>query len=174
MKRLDSGSTTHWAVDLCDENISANLNLSNGFSSGRFFNGGVSSTHFTTNYTSVHHNTSGGEYIAYLFASRDGVSKVGLYQGDTNDPVNVDCGFTNAARFVLAKRTNSSGNWFFWDSARGIESGNDPYLLFDSAITEVSDTDYIDPLNAGFTISASAPSSLNTTSGTYLFLAIAN
>ena len=174
VKRLDSTVTTHWGVDVCDENIGGQLNLSNGFTSGRYFNGGVSSTHFTTNYTGITHNTAGGEYIAYLFASRDGVSKVGLYQGDSGDPVNVDCGFTNAARFVLAKRTNSSGDWFFWDSARGIESGNDPYLLFNSNATEVSGTDYIDPLNAGFTISASAPSALNTTSGYYLFLAIAN
>ena len=174
VKRIDSTMTTQWCVDVCDENISGRLDSSSGFSSGRFFNGGVSSTHFTTNYTSNHHNTAGGEYIAYLFASRDGVSKVGLYQGDTGDPVDVDCGFTNAARFVLAKRTNGTGNWFFWDSARGIQSGNDPYRWLDDGSSEVTNTDYIDPLNAGFTITASAPSSLNTTSGYYLFLAIAN
>ena len=34
-------------------------------------------------------------------------------------------------------------------------------------------TDYIDPLSSGFTITSNAGSDLNTSGGTYLFLAIA-
>ena len=117
-------------------------------------------------------NASGGTFIAYLFATLDGISKVGTYSGTGND-INVDCGFTAGARFVLIKRTDSSGDWYIWDTARGIVSGNDPYLLLNSTAAEVTNTDYIDPLNAGFTVTSSAPSALNTSGGTYLFLAIA-
>ena len=74
---------------------------------------------------------------------------------------------------MLIKRTDSTGDWYVWDTARGIVSGNDPYLLFNSTAAEVTNTDYIDPLNAGFTVTSSAPAALNASGGTYLFLAIA-
>jgi hypothetical protein len=117
-------------------------------------------------------NTSGVDYISYLFATLDGISKVSSYTGTGSD-LNVDCSFTAGARFVLIKRTDGSGDWYFWDSARGIVSGNDPYLLLNSTAAEVTNTDYIDPLNAGFTVTSSAPTALNASGGTYLFLAIA-
>ena len=58
-------------------------------------------------------------------------------------------------------------------TTRGIVSGNDPYFLMNTTDVEVTSTDYIDPLNAGFTVTSSAPAALNTSGGTYLFLAIA-
>ena len=117
-------------------------------------------------------NLSGSTYIAYLFATVPGISKVGSYTG-TGSNVDVDCGFTSGARFVLAKRTDSTGDWYVWDSERGIVAGNDPYLLLNSTAAQVTSTDYIDPLSSGFTITSSAPAALNTSGGTYLFLAIA-
>jgi len=117
-------------------------------------------------------NFSGTNYIAYLFATLAGVSKVGSYTGTTSD-LNVDCGFSAGARFVLIKRTDSTGDWYVWDSVRGIVAGNDPYLLLNSSATEVTSTDYIDPYSAGFTVTSSAPAALNASGGTYIFLAIA-
>ena len=117
-------------------------------------------------------NVSGKPYIAYLFASCPGVSKVGSYTG-TGANLNVDCGFSAGARFVLIKRTDSTGDWYVWDSARGIVSGNDPYLLLNSTAAENTSTDYIDPLASGFTVTSSAPAALNASGGTYIFLAIA-
>ena len=117
-------------------------------------------------------NGSGDTYIAYLFATLPGISKIGIFSGTGND-INVDCGFTAGARFVLIKRTDSTGDWYVWDTTRGIVSGDDPYLLFNSDAAQVTNTDYIDPLNAGFTVTASAPAALNASGGTYLFLAIA-
>jgi hypothetical protein len=110
-------------------------------------------------------NGSSSTYIAYLFATLAGISKVGsaTHSGTTN----VDCGFTSGARFVLLKRTDASGDWYVWDSERGIVSGNDPYLLLNSTAAEVTNTDYIDPLSSGFTITSSF------TAGTYIFYAIA-
>ena len=122
-------------------------------------------------------NRSGYGYVAYLFASQPGVSKVGSYTG-TGGNFDVDCGFAAGARFVLIKRTDGSngasvGDWYIWDSARAIVSANEPYLLLNDTAAEVTNTDYIDPLNAGFTVTSNAPAALNASGGTYLFLAIA-
>lgn len=117
-------------------------------------------------------NQSTKKYIAYLFGDLDGISKAGTYSG-TGSNINVDCGFAAGARFVLIKRTDSSGDWYLFDSVRGIVSGNDPHSLINGTAVQVTNTDYIDPLNAGFTVTSSAPAALNTSGGTYLFLAIA-
>jgi len=117
-------------------------------------------------------STSGMPYVAYLFATCAGVSKVGSYTG-TGTTLQIDCGFTAGARFVLIKRTDSAGGWHVWDTARGIISGNDPYLLLNSTAAEDTSTDYIDPLSSGFEISSTAPAAINANGGTYIFLAIA-
>ena len=116
-------------------------------------------------------NESGATYVAYLFATAPGVSKVGSYTG-TGTTLSVDCGFTAGARFVLIKRTDSTGDWYVWDTARGIISGNDPYLLLNSTAAEVTGTDYIDPLSSGFEISSTAPAAINANGGSFIFLAI--
>ena len=116
-------------------------------------------------------NGSGDTFITYLFATLAGVSKVGSYTG-TGSNVDVDCGFSAGARFILIKRTDSTGDWYVWDSERGIVAGNDPYLLLNSTAAEVTSTDYIDPLASGFTVTASAPAALNASGGSYIFLAI--
>jgi hypothetical protein len=117
-------------------------------------------------------NASGSTYIAYLFATCAGVSKVGSYTG-TATTLQIDCGFTSGARFVLIKRSDADGDWYVWDTARGIVSGNDPYLLLNTIATEVTNTDYIDTYSAGFELSSTAPAALNASGGTYIFLAIA-
>ena len=117
-------------------------------------------------------NASGGTFVAYLFATCAGVSKVGSYTG-TGTTLQVNCGFTGGARFVLIKRTDSTGDWYVWDSARGIVAGNDPYLLLNSTAAEVTSTDYIDTYSAGFEISSTAPAAINASGGTFIFLAIA-
>ena len=129
----------------------------------------------STNFTVGVQNRVNGNtynYVAYLFATLDGISKVGSYTG-TGSNIGVDCGFTAGARFVLIKRTDSTGDWYVYDSTRGIVGGNDPYLLINSTAAEVTNTDYIDPLNSGFTVTSSAPAALNASGGTYIFLAIA-
>ena len=121
-------------------------------------------------------NGNNETYVGYFFASLNGISKVGSYSGGSSaSNIDIDCGFTSGARFVLIKRVDnytSSANWFIYDSARGIVSGNDPYLKLNGG-TEVTNTDYIDPLNAGFTVTSSGPSGINGDDGTFMFLAIA-
>jgi hypothetical protein len=111
-------------------------------------------------------------YVAYLFATCAGVSKVGSYTG-TATTKQIDCGFTGGARFVLIKRTDSTGDWYVWDTARGIVSGNDSYLLLNSTAAEVTNTDYIDTYSAGFEISSTAPAAINASGGSFIFFAVA-
>jgi hypothetical protein len=116
-------------------------------------------------------NTNTGEYTAFLFATLTGVSKVGTYTGNatTNQ---IDCGFSAGARFVMIKRVDSTGDWYIWDTARGIVAGNDQYFLSNSDAAEVTNTDYIDAYSAGFELSSTAPAAINANSGTFLYLAI--
>jgi len=134
-----------------------------------FINGAPTSSLINTGSNT---NQNGDTYIAYLFATLDGVSKVGSYTGTGSD-LNVDCGFSAGARFILIKRSDAINDWYVWDSARGIVAGNDPYILVNSTASEVTNTDYIDPLASGFTVTSSASSTVNVSSGTYIFLAIA-
>jgi hypothetical protein len=117
-------------------------------------------------------NGSGATYVAYLFATCAGVSKVGSYTG-TGTTQTINCGFTAGSRFVLIKRTDSTGGWHVWDSARGIVAGADPYSLLNDIAAEVTGTDYVDTANSGFEISSTAPAAINASGGTYIFLAIA-
>ena len=118
--------------------------------------------------------SNGGTYIAYLFATVAGISKVGSYTG-TGNTLNIDCGFTNGARFVLIKRSNGIGNWFILDTERGIVAGNDPLLELNSSGAQDSAYDNIDPYSAGFTLTAYGGTSpyLNISGATYIFYAIA-
>jgi hypothetical protein len=121
--------------------------------------------------TAANTNNSGENYVAYLFATTAGVSKVGSYTG-TGALQTINCGFTGGARFVLIKRTDVAGAWFVYDSARGISSGNDPYLLLNSSAAEVTGTNYVDTTSVGFQVTAAAPAGLNANGGTFVFLAI--
>ena len=111
-------------------------------------------------------------HVAYLFATVAGVSKVGSYTG-TGATLAVNCGFTTGAYFVLIKRTDSVGDWYVWDSARGIIAGNDPYIRLNSAAAEVTTTDWVDTASSGFELSNSVGNFANVVGGTYIFLAIA-
>ena len=63
-------------------------------------------------------------------------------------------------------------NWYVWDSARGIVSGNDPWMAFNESSAENTGTDWIDPLSSGFTVSGT-DGSVNANGGTYIYMAIA-
>jgi hypothetical protein len=117
-------------------------------------------------------NDSGGTYVAYLFASAPGVSKVGSFTGTGATQV-INCGFTGGARFVLIKATSTTGNWLVWDSARGIVAGNDPYLALNSTAAEVTNTDWVDTAATGFELSNAGGNLANSSGVSYVFLAVA-
>ena len=115
---------------------------------------------------------SAGTYVAYLFATLAGVSKVGSYTGNGSNQT-INCGFTGGSRFVLIKRTDSTGDWYVWDSARGIVSGNDPHLSLNTTAAEVTTDDSVDTDSTGFIVNQLAATNINVSSASYIFLAVA-
>jgi hypothetical protein len=114
-------------------------------------------------------NTNGKIYLAYLFATLAGISKVGSYTGNGSSQT-INCGFSAGARFILIKRTDSTSDWYFWDTARGITTGNDPYLRLNVQAEQVTNTDWVDPDNSGFIVNSTT---INASGGNYIFYAIA-
>jgi hypothetical protein len=115
---------------------------------------------------------AGDTYVAYLFASCAGVSKVGSYTGNGSSQT-INCGFTGGARFVMIKATSTTGDWMVADSARGIVSGSDPYLELNNTNAEVTGEDWLDTDSTGFVVNQVSASNANTNGVTYIFLAIA-
>ena len=168
-------STTGWYVrhkDFFGTNGSIVLNTTAATAqTGIFTTGGTTDTTFpVANDGTV--NASGGTYIAYLFASLDGISKVGSYTGNGSSQT-INCGFTSGSRFILIKRTDSTGDWYVWDTERGIVAGNDPHLSFNTTAVEVTTDDSIDPDSSGFIVNQVSATNINVSSAEYIFYAIA-
>lgn len=110
-----------------------------------------------------------GQYLVMgfahmLFGDTPGLCKAGsLTLGTT--PWTETCGFS--PRLVILKRTDAAGDWYVWDTARGIVAGNDPHLLLNSTAAEVTGTDHIDPATGGFIINPTLPA------GSYIYWACA-
>jgi hypothetical protein len=164
-------SGRNWPVYFGNAGSYINLNQEFGSNLDARYWGAPTASAFTV-VTDPDVNASAETYVAYLFASAPGVSKVGSYTG-TGTTQTINCGFTGGARFVMVKRTDNDGGWFVWDTARGIVAGNDPYLLLNSTAAEVTNTDYVDTAATGFEISSTAPAAINASGGTFVFLAIA-
>jgi hypothetical protein len=111
-------------------------------------------------------------YVAYLFATLAGISKVGGYTGNGSSQT-ISCGFSAGSRFILIKRTDASGDWYFWDSVRGIVAGNESRLSLNTTAAQVTYNDSVDPTNSGFIVNQESDTNINVSSGTYIFYAIA-
>ena len=166
--------TEWWYVYQKDVGATQNLQLNETAAaaswSGFLNNTAPSSTDFTLG-SGGGVNTSPRTYVAYLFASCPGVSKVGSYTGNGSSQT-INCGFSAGARFVLIKRTDSTGDWCVFDTARGIVSGNDPFLQLNSTDAEVTGEDAVDPVSSGFIVNQTTEN-LNVNAASYIYLAIA-
>ena len=122
-------------------------------------------------------NDTGETYIAYLFASLDGVSKVGSYSGNgtTDGSKVIDCGFTSGARFVMIKTSNTGGDWMVYDTTRGIVVGNDPILSLNDTAAAVTTYDNLIPNSSGFAVIQNTDGAYTTNESghSYIFYAIA-
>jgi len=148
------------------------LNLTNAAGATGYFPTDPTSSVFTVSNNNQVNNSS-YRYVAYLFATCPGVSKVGSYTGNGSSQT-INCGFTAGARLVMIKRTDSTGDWYVYDTARGIVSGNDPQFKLNTTDAQATGYDAIDPDNSGFIVNNDATNfPINVNSATYIFLAIA-
>ena len=108
------------------------------------------------------------ENIAYLFATVPGISKVGSYTGNGGN-TNIDCGFTNGARFVLIKRTDEVGDWWFT-----VDPNNPAMLAKLNSADAASDQGVsIYAFAGGFGVSQRSSTNLCVGGAEYIFYAIA-
>ena len=164
-------ATGNWFVLLPSGNVRVNLN--NDLASPTYSGAWAGTTPTATTFSlgsDADINASASTYVTYLFASLSGVSKIGTYTGNGSS-VTVTTNFQ--PRFILVKRTDSTGNWIVSDSARGLVAGNDPYLLLNSTAAEDTDEDWVDVSSTSFTVNQTTASNANVNTGTYIYLAIA-
>jgi hypothetical protein len=142
-------------------------------SNARLHGTNPTATNFTLG-SNVQVNASGDDYIAHLFATLDGISKVGSYTGNGSNQT-IDCGFSSGARWILIKRTDSTvstGNYYVWDTERGIVAGNEQHTVMNTATGKGTD-DSVDPASSGFIVNQISATDINVSSAEYIFYAIA-
>ena len=138
-------------------------------SGARFNSTAPTSTSFRVN-THDTVNESGSKHTAWLFASKAGIAKVGVFTGN-GGTLNVDCGFTQGIRALWAKRIDTTSNWISFDTDKGIVAGSDPLMEWNNTSGFVGGFDWIDPYDAGFT--ANAVSVWNASGSTWIYYAVA-
>jgi len=140
-----------------------------GSDTGIWNNTTPTSTVFSVGTASNISNASGGTYVAYCFSEVEGYSKFGSYTG--NGSADGPFVFTNfRPAFIILKRTDSTGNWTMYDSARSTYNASTRVLYPNLSNAEDASTDHFDWLSNGFKMKST---NQNTSGGTFIFMAFA-
>ena len=119
-------------------------------------------------------NTSGKNYVAYLFNNVEGYSKFGSYTGNgSTDGAFVYTGFKPA--WVMMKRSDSTGNWSMYDNKRPTYNVLNKFVLANSSNAEET-RDSLDFLSNGFKLRNSdlnGGTNINLSGATYIYMAFA-
>jgi hypothetical protein len=173
-RTLDS---TDWVVYHEDIGNAKALHLnSNGTGtsgSGFFNNTSPTSTVFSISTDNRVNQSASDTYIAYCFANVDGYQKIGSFKGNGNDdgPL-INVGFRPA--WVMVKRTDSTNNWFIFDSVRAPSNRNDAAFAFlraNLSNAEASNVKF--EFNSTAFKPRDASAGFNADGGTYVYLAFA-
>jgi hypothetical protein len=115
---------------------------------------------------------NGATMIAYCFAPISGFSAFGSYTGNGSaDGPFVYLGFR--PRYILAKRTDSTGNWLIYDTTRDTFNGMDDELCADLSGAETTAAGIRwDALSNGIKMRNSG-AGLNASGGTYIYACFA-
>jgi hypothetical protein len=117
-------------------------------------------------------NASGANYVAYLWATNPGVTKVGSYTGNGSTQT-INCGFTGGSRFVMIKATNTNSGWWIYDTARGMTTVTDPFLQLNSTASETATSGSVTTVTTGFAVNEAVLAGINTNGNSYIFLSYA-
>ena len=138
--------------------------------SSRWNNTLPTSTHVTFGDSSHVNGGSSRVYLMMLFASVDGISKVGYYTGTGNSGLTITTGFQ--PRFLMFKSTTrASTDWVVFDTTRGLSSGNDPVLKLNSNAAQVTGYDLVDVTSTGFVFGSVASYDFNSANEKYIYYA---
>jgi len=115
-------------------------------------------------------NNSSENFIAYLFAEKQGFSKFGSYTGNGNaDGTFVFCGFKPA--WLMVKQTNTTRDWMIYDNKRDPHNVVREQLEANSSAAADS-YDNFDFLSNGFKLRTTSVGR-NESGGTYIYMAFA-
>ena len=115
-------------------------------------------------------NVTSGTYVAYCWAAVPGYSAFGSYTGNgSTDGPFAYVGFR--PRYVLIKRTDSTGDWYIWDTSRNTYNVVGEELLADTSGAGNTATD-LDILSNGFKIRTTT-AAINASGGTFVYAAFA-
>lgn len=121
--------------------------------------------------TNVGVNANADTYVAYLFAEVEGFSKIGSYTGNGSaDGPFIWCGFR--PRWILIKRTDSTENWYVYDTARDTYNVTGARLYANLSNAELGSQPDLDLLSNGLKIRRN-DTPFNASGGTYVFMAFA-
>ena len=150
--------------------LSTQGSQSNGSNS---WNSTAASSSVVTLADNASNNKDGDSYIMYSFAPKQGYSKFGTYEGNSNtNGTFVYLGFKPA--WLMVKPIDATDNWVMFDNKRlGFNSSTSPFNFAgaNNSNTETSDTGQLDLLSNGFKIRNSG-GTVNKSS-TYIYLAFA-
>ena len=114
-------------------------------------------------------NEDDKKHIAMLFASVDGISKVGSYTGNGSATERtITLGFQ--PRFIIIKNADGTNSWEVLDTTRGWGSGGDERLWLDGNWAQDGDTNVGAPTSTGFTL-ATEYTGMNANNNTYIYYA---
>ena len=134
-----------------------------------YWNGNPTSTVFTLG-TDSGSNQSSGTYVAYVFAPVAGYSAFGSYTGNgSTDGPFVYLGFR--PRYIMQKRTDSTGTWELYDTARDTYNVMSADLAANLSDAETSFARF-DSLSNGFKIRTTGAAT-NASGGTYIYACFA-
>jgi hypothetical protein len=117
-------------------------------------------------------NATGRDYVVYCFAEVPGYSSFGSYTGNgSNDgPFTFTNGMT--PKWVMIKRTNSTGNWDILDTTREPFNSVGNQIFANTSAAEASNDHEMDFLSNGIKIRDTS-TSVNASGSTYIYMAFA-
>ena len=171
LKNKDSGAgnwqTWHQSFSNQAQNY-LSLNTTNAVGTDSQFWANAAPTTAVLSFESAYTFLASNNIVGYCWAEIAGYSKAFSYTGNgSTDGIFVYTGFL--PRFVLIKRTDTTGDWYMWDTARNTYDVINNILLANSSAAETSATS-IDALSNGFKL-RNTTAGFNASAGIYIGMA---
>jgi len=165
--RVGSDGLTNWTKYINLNTTSAESDLAVAFNSTA-----PTSSVFSVG-TSPSTNASGGTFIAYCFASIKGYSKIGgSYTGNGSTDGSF-CYLGMKPKFIMIKRTDSTGDWVIYDGVKEPYNVIDTYLEANSSNADTTlAVRELDILSNGFKVRGTN-TAINASGSTYIYMAFA-
>jgi hypothetical protein len=121
-------------------------------------------------------NSTGINYEWFAFCRVPGVCNIGTYIGSAGSSRDLFHGFSAGVRFIMIKAISTSGEWWTWDTTRGLTSASatfDDHQAWSRIDQVASSDDLINNSSRTITINGNVTTALNGSGTVYLWVAFA-